>query len=53
MIYHRDIRLGKIFFSPNTNQPFQFVNLETARKINKSGFDNDLLTVIGIDILAE
>jgi serine/threonine protein kinase len=52
-ICHREIRLGKIFFtSDNRNQPYQFVNLETARKVTKAE-SNDLLTVVGVDIFAE
>lgn len=36
-ICHRDIRLGKIFYSSeNKNQPFQLANLETARKVTKT-----------------
>jgi hypothetical protein len=51
-ICHRDIRLGKIFYtSENKNQPFQFVNLETSRKVTRSEA-NDLLTVVGVNIFA-
>ena len=35
-ICHRDIRLGKIFYtSDNRGQPFQFANMDTARTVRK------------------
>lgn len=50
---HREIRLGKIFYtSDNKNQPYQFANLETARKVERSDV-SDLLTVVGVNIFAE
>jgi len=36
-ICHRDIRLNKIFYTPsNKNIPYQFINLESARKFGKN-----------------
>lgn len=36
-ICHRDIRLGKIFYSPeDRTKPFQFANLSTARKMTRA-----------------
>lgn len=36
-IFHRDIRLGNIFFTPaNSSDPLHFVNLSSARKMASS-----------------
>jgi hypothetical protein len=52
-ICHRDIRLGKIFYtSDNRSHPFQFANLETARKVSRAEA-SDLLTVVGVSLFAE
>ena len=50
-IVHRDIRLAKVFFNPNSStQPFQLVNLESARKLVKQAeAEEELMTVRGVD----
>jgi serine/threonine protein kinase len=36
-IFHRDLRLGNIFFTPgNLSEPLQYVNLSSARKMTSS-----------------
>lgn len=41
-IYHRDIRLSNIFYTPaNTNEPLHFVNLSSARRMVSSELAED------------
>lgn len=52
-IYHRDIRLSKVYYTPqNKSKPFQFVNLQSARKLVRNDSD-ELLSVKGVNILAQ
>ena len=56
-IYHRDIRLSNIYFTPaNSTDPIQFVNLAAARHVNSEELkepDRELMTVRGVNIFAE
>ncbi len=52
-ISHRDIRLGKVFYTPDDrSRPYQFANLCTARKVSRAEA-SDLLTVVGVAPFAE
>lgn len=55
-IYHRDIRLSNIFYTPaNTNEPIHFLNLISARRISTSELaeeERELMTVRGVSCFA-
>ncbi len=56
-IFHRDIRLGSIFYTPaNTAEPLHFLNLASARRMTSNELiedERELLTVRGVNFFAQ